>query len=83
MNLGEKIQCIINDLEDGDNVKIYFTDNTDNHRTVKSYISDGDVRCMESYLSNYKEYGFIKDCTPEGEWFEYVDFELIKGDEDI
>ncbi|QPK89832.1 hypothetical protein IEN91_05180 [Bacillus velezensis] len=80
MSLPEKIQHIIDNYEDGDSIKCYFTDDTDNHKTIKNYITDdGDVRCMESYLSNYKEYGFIIDCTSEGEWFEYVDFELIKN----
>ncbi|MNF85196.1 hypothetical protein D3C84_675840 [compost metagenome] len=80
MDLGDKIQSIIDNLEDSDNVKVFYTESTDGHEKTYEMVTTGDNRAyMNSYLKDYKEYGVVEDCDSKGVRFRFIDFELIKN----
>lgn len=83
--LGDKIEEILADFEEGDSVRIRYTESTDNHKETREFISTGEMKsekeCLMSYLSDFKEQGVVEGCDPKGVWFRYFDFELIKKDE--
>ncbi|MGG3890256.1 hypothetical protein [Metabacillus fastidiosus] len=78
MDLREKIQYIIDNFEDGDEIVIFYTESTDNYSTVGNF-SNYCLEHMNSYLKDYEEQGVVEDCDSEGVWFRFIDFELIKG----
>lgn len=69
---------IINNLEEGYSVKVFYTEDSDNHTKVKEMISKGDNKeYMKSYFSEFEEYGVITYCHPDGVWTNYIDFEVV------
>lgn len=77
MNLGEKIQYIIDNFQDYDSIVIFYTESTDNHLKKRMFTSHF-VECMHSYLKDYQEYGVVEGCDPKGVWFKFIDFELAR-----
>lgn len=77
MNLGEKIQYVIDNYEDGDKVAISYTTSTDNHSEVYVFINNN-AEFMSNYLEDYQKYGVVEGCDPKGIWLKYINFKLLK-----
>ena len=77
MNLGEKLQLILDEMSDDDLLIAFYKEG--DHDSIHHFIHLSDVRNnVRTYLSDFKEQGLIGYAEPDGTWVEYVDFRLIK-----
>jgi hypothetical protein len=82
MNLGEKIQQVIDNFEQGDKIRIFYTESIDNYSKIGQFVTP-DVDHMHSYLKDYQEQGVVEGCDPKGVWFRFIEFSLEKKAKDV
>lgn len=79
MNLGEKLQNLIDNYREGNKLKVYSTSSEDQHKTVDEFVwsSDLALRILKSSLEGFEKYGDCAGSDPKGHWIINFDFELI------
>lgn len=80
MNLGEKLKHLIENYQEGDKLKVYFTSSDTDYKRANEHVWDSHVsfKMLDAYLLDFAKYGECAGCDPKGVWIKDIDFELIK-----
>ena len=80
MSLGELLENLINEYNEGDKLKVYSTSSEDNHKNTHEYIWGENVSLsiLTNSFNDFEVYGECAGSDPKGHWIRNIKFELIR-----